>query len=292
MDQPTHRRILPIPKSNLLSEAPSSTPLITVDGEEQCAHALDALRSFVDPSELAVVFQPIIELATGKLYAYEALVRCSLPEFRQPPALFEMAVKAQCTGLLGRMIREIGVPLASGVPLFVNIHPGELSDGWLVRPDDPIFCHDELAYLEVTESVPLLHFELCKSVLDEVCGRGSVFPVVDDFGAGYSNIKYISDLNPKIVKIDRKLVTAIHEHPKQLKLVRALVDLCTELDAKVVVEGIETTAEYSALLETGAHYGQGFLFARPGFPLPEVRWPPRDEPEPKKRKERGTMRSG
>jgi len=182
--------------------------------------------------------------------------------------------------------------LASGVPLFVNIHPCELSDGWLIRPDDPIFCHDDVAYLEVTESVPLLHFDLCKSVLDEVCARGSVFPVVDDFGAGYSNIKYISDLNPKIVKLDRKLVVDVHRHPKQLKLVRALVDLCTELDAQVVVEGIETVAEYRALLDTGAKFGQGYLFARPGFPLPEIRWPPRDEPTPSKRKQRSTMRSG
>ena len=52
------------------------------------------------------------------------------------------------------MIREIAVPLASGLPLFLNVHPHELEEPWLVRPDDPIYSHDADVYLEITESVP------------------------------------------------------------------------------------------------------------------------------------------
>jgi EAL domain-containing protein (putative c-di-GMP-specific phosphodiesterase class I) len=57
-------------------------------------------------------------------------------------------------------------------PLFVNIHPNEFDEGWLVQPDDPIFRHEHGVYLEITESVPLSHFSLCHSVLTEMRNRG------------------------------------------------------------------------------------------------------------------------
>jgi EAL domain-containing protein (putative c-di-GMP-specific phosphodiesterase class I) len=269
------------PPSNVLSQAPSAQPSDQPDsGPLEAQDSLLALMSFVQPGDLSVVFQPIVDLGTGKTFSYEALVRCSLPEFRAPPKLFDRAVEQRCTGRLGRMIREIGVPLASGIPLFVNIHPRELAEGWLVRPDDPIFVHDDAIYLEVTESVPLTHYDLCMGVLKEVCTRGGVYLVVDDFGAGYSNIKRISDLEPKVVKLDRQLVVGIDKNRRQRELVSAVCDLCQRLGAKVVAEGIETVDEYLALTDTGANYGQGYLFARPGFPLPEVVWPPRAEGDP------------
>jgi EAL domain-containing protein (putative c-di-GMP-specific phosphodiesterase class I) len=228
----------------------------------------------VAPDELSVVFQPIVDMHTGKLFAHEALVRCSVPRFASPPVLFERAVSTGCTGRLGRMIREIAIPLSAGKPLFVNVHPQELQEGWLVRPDDPIFEHDHEVFLELTESVPLTHFDLCYSVLRELRARGGVHLVVDDLGAGYSNLKRISDLEPRIVKLDRSLVFGVDRSQRQRQLVKSVVKLCEDLDALVVAEGIETVAEFSALRDTGAHLGQGYLFARPAYPMPPVTWPP------------------
>jgi len=108
-------------------------------------------------SDLAVVFQPIVDLRTGRIFAQEALVRCTVPAFASPLKLFEQASKESWCGRLGRMIRGLAVPQASGIPLFINIHPDELVQSWLVRPDDPLFFHDHDVYLEVTESVPLSH---------------------------------------------------------------------------------------------------------------------------------------
>ena len=221
-----------------------------------------------------MVFQPIIHMDDGRLFAYEALVRCRVPAYASPPRLFERACDVGATGELGRMIREIAVPLSSGVPVFLNVHPEELMSGWLVRPDDPIFAHDHDVYLEITESVPLTHFELCRSVLHELRARGGVHLVVDDLGAGYSNLKRIADLEPKVVKLDRELIIDLHQSKRQLQLVAGVVKLCVDLGAVVVAEGIESADEYAALLDTGAHYAQGFLFARPGFPMPPVTWPP------------------
>jgi EAL domain-containing protein (putative c-di-GMP-specific phosphodiesterase class I) len=228
----------------------------------------------VASEDLSVVFQPIIHMDDGKLFAYEALVRCRVPAYASPPDLFERASELGCAGELGRMIREIAVPLSSGVPLFLNVHPDELNTGWLVRPDDPIFAHDHEVYLEITESVPFTHFDLCRSVLSELRARGGVHLVVDDLGAGYSNLKRIADLEPKVVKLDRELIVDLHQSRRQCQLVAGVVKLCVDLGAVVVAEGIECGDEYSALLDTGAHYAQGFLFARPGFPMPNITWPP------------------
>jgi EAL domain-containing protein (putative c-di-GMP-specific phosphodiesterase class I) len=228
----------------------------------------------VAPDEISVVFQPIVDMRSGKLFAYEALVRCSVPRYASPPVLFERAVTTGCTGRLGRMIREIAIPLSSGKPLFVNVHPQELQEGWLVRPDDPIFEHDHEVFLEVTESVPLTHYELCISVLRELRARGGVHLVVDDLGAGYSNLKRISDLEPRVVKLDRGLIANIDQNARQRQLVRSVVKLCGDLDALVVAEGIETVGEFNALRDSGAELGQGYLFARPAFPMPAITWPP------------------
>jgi EAL domain-containing protein (putative c-di-GMP-specific phosphodiesterase class I) len=255
--------------TNRLSDAPSAATQL----DDHEAKFFETVR----PSDLSAVFQPIVTLATGKIFAQEALVRCRLPQFSSPITLFEHAVASRATGRLGRMIREIAIPLCSGVPVFVNLHPTELEEGWLVRPDDPIFSHDHDIYLELTESVPITQFQLCVTILREVCRRASAHLVIDDLGAGYSNLKLISDLQPKVVKLDRNLVQDLDTKPRQQKLVKMVVRLCGELDATVVAEGIETAAELSAVIDSGAQYGQGYILARPAFPIPTVAWPPRAE---------------
>jgi EAL domain-containing protein (putative c-di-GMP-specific phosphodiesterase class I) len=219
--------------------------------------------------ELNVVYQPIVDLRKRRIFAYEALVRSTSPHFQGPPALFTEAIRSRYCGALGRAVRELTVERAPPHPLFVNLHPNEFDEGWLVQPDDPIFHHDHAVYLEITESVPLSHFSLCHSVLAELRGRG-VLLAVDDLGAGYSNLKYISDLSPEVVKLDRGLIVNLKEGTRQHRLVSAIVRLCEDLGTKVVAEGIETEEEARAVVATGAHYGQGFYFARPSFPPPAL----------------------
>ena len=154
------------------------------------------------------------------------------------------------------------------------MHPQELHEAWIVRPDDPIFSHDHVLYLEVTEAMPLKQHELCMQVLRELRSRCTVELVVDDLGAGYSNLKRILDLHPKVVKLDRELIVNLDRDARQRKLVSGIVRMCVDLDASVVAEGIETDAEFIALQDIGVHYGQGYLFARPAYPMPAVTWPP------------------
>lgn len=250
-----------VPSPQASTEAPPTVP-----GGPKSTGSLTA-------SDLDVVFQPIVDLATGWTVAYEALTRCKWPEFKNPLKLFSQAQEEGTVGRLGRLVREVAFQRCDDVPLFVNIHPHELNEGWLVRPDDPIFFHDRAVYLEITESAAFHYFDVCVNVLREVAARGGGQLVVDDLGAGYSNLKRVLDLEPKVVKLDLALVRGIDKSRRQQILVRQVVALCHELDADVVAEGIETVEELRAIRDTGAQYGQGYLFAKPAYPLPRALWP-------------------
>lgn len=230
------------------------------------------IRRVLDARDVRVVYQPLVDLRTKKVFAYEALARSKSPEFDGPLSLFAAAMQDECTGELGRLIREMAVEGCPSHPLFLNVHPAELNERFVVQPDDPLFRHSEDVYLEITEGVPLSHFRLCQSILREVRGRG-VYLVVDDLGAGYSNLKYIADLEPRIVKLDRDLIAGLRTDTRLFRLVSAIVVLCGELGAMVVAEGIETVTELEAVREAGARFGQGYLLARPAFPPPPIVWP-------------------
>lgn len=224
-------------------------------------------------TDLDVVFQPVVDLTVGKLRAVEALVRCKWPEYANPEALIERAVSEESIGRLGRQIREVAFERCRDIPMFINVHPHELTSRWLVRPDDPICFHGNNVFIEITESAAFEYFDMCSSVLKEICSRTGAKLVIDDLGAGYSNLKRVVDLQPDVVKIDRALVSGLHENRRQRVLFQHVVRMCKELGARVVAEGIETVDELKAVRDGGAEFGQGFLLARPGYPIPTPVWP-------------------
>ncbi|MEO7093605.1 MAG: EAL domain-containing protein, partial [Polyangiales bacterium] len=120
--------------------------------------ATHAIRRVLDEKAVRMVYQPVVDLRTRRVFAYEALVRSKAPEFPTPPDLFNAAVEHSCTGELGRMLRELSLEGCPDFPLFLNIHPAELNERYIVQPNDPIFQHDRDVYLEITEGVPLSHF--------------------------------------------------------------------------------------------------------------------------------------
>jgi EAL domain-containing protein (putative c-di-GMP-specific phosphodiesterase class I) len=122
--------------------------------------------------------------------------------------------------------------------------------------------------VEVTEAMPLTQHELCMNVCASCAARCRVELVVDDLGAGYSNLKRILDLQPKIVKLDRELIINLRSQPAQQKLVAGIVRMCVDLDAMVVAEGIETDEEFIVLQDIGVHYGRATYSHRPAYPMP------------------------
>jgi EAL domain-containing protein (putative c-di-GMP-specific phosphodiesterase class I) len=230
------------------------------------------VRALTD-DQIGIHFQPIVSTSTHEIFAYEALVRCSVPAYHYPPALFEAALGEKAVGRLGRMIRDATFRSCAGMNVFINVHPAELASRWLVRTDDPLSQHDGQVFLEITESAAFEQFDLCMNVLKNVCSRVGAHLVVDDLGTGHSNLTRVLDLEPRVVKLDMSLVRDIDKLPKKRVLVKHLVRLCTELGASVVAEGIETPGELSAACDAGVQLVQGFLLARPAFPPPAIVWP-------------------
>jgi EAL domain-containing protein (putative c-di-GMP-specific phosphodiesterase class I) len=222
---------------------------------------------------MAVAFQPIVDLKRRTTFAYEALARPNYADFpRGPGQMFDEAANLRLAGALGRLVREQAIAQCPEYPLFLNIHPAELDEHYIIQPDDPLSQHSEEVYVEITEGVPLTHFALCRQMLNEVKGRG-IYLVVDDFGAGYSNVKYIADLEPSVVKLDRELIKGLSRNSRMFTLVRQLVMMCKAMGAKVVAEGIETNLELALITEAGCDYGQGYFLAKPANPAPQPKWP-------------------
>lgn len=234
---------------------------------------IDTSIDTLTAEEINVVFQPIVSMTDGSTFAWETLVRCKRPGLESPVELFRRAEVGQSCGRLGRLIREVAFQRGVGRRLFVNVHPAELASRWLVMPDDPLNFHDAEVFIEVTESATFEHFDLCWNALHEVRQRSAVRFVVDDFGAGHSNLRRVLDLEPVVVKLDISLIQGIDRSPRQFTLVQSLVTLFGGLGASLVAEGIETLAELRKVREAGVHYGQGYFLARPDWPAPEVRWP-------------------
>lgn len=223
-----------------------------------------SVAALIQTQQVFIHLQPIVDLQTGGVFAYEGLCRCRVPELASPFHLLGAAVEQGVIGLLGRHLREQAMRMAPGARLFLNVHPDEFDEEYLASPDDPIFTHDAEVVLEVPESAPLVRYRFAHSTLDVLRQRG-IKVAIDDFGAGYSNLGYIASLAPEIVKIDRDLVAGASPDSRPQRLLGSLNALCMAQGAWVVAEGVETEEELAAVRQAGIPLAQGFLLGRPSL---------------------------
>ena len=213
--------------------------------------------------EIYVVFQPMVDLQRGGLFGHEALVRSTSWVFQSPEQLLAASLESGCCGLLGRLIRQVAVADCPNSALFLNVHPHELEEGWLLRDDEAMYASDNPIFLELTENAPIHDLVEGRDVLRELRKR-SISLALDDLGAGYSNIRNIAELVPDVVKLDRGLVSNLAKERRMRVLVEAVVRMCNALGARVVAEGVESAEEANALRDCGTHFAQGYFYGRPG----------------------------
>jgi len=222
---------------------------------------------------LHVAYQPIVSWSTKTLYAYEALLRSREPTLPYPVAMLDAAERLGRVHELGRVIRrraiEPAVPLVEGALLFLNLHPADLQDEDLFRPDGALAAIAGRVVLEITERASLDGIPDVRARISALRKVGFRI-AVDDLGAGYAGLTSFTLLEPDVVKLDIALVRDIHLEPKKQTVVRTLITMCKELGIVVTAEGIEVPEERDELARAGCDLMQGYLFAKPGdaFPVP------------------------
>jgi EAL domain-containing protein (putative c-di-GMP-specific phosphodiesterase class I) len=214
---------------------------------------------------LSAYFQPLVVLRSGKTFAFEAVPHCEAEGLSDREELFARASFEKKVGELGRAVRASAFTECPSIPVFVGVHPHELKESWLIRPDDPICSHDAEVFLQIAQTS---YSAMCLHVLTEVASRSGISLVLDDFG-GTSSLRHVVELAPACVKLAAELVRGIDQKPRQRSAVSAVVQMCQSLGAQVVAKGIEHEREVQALLECGVSYGQGPLIGQP-TELPSV----------------------
>ncbi len=235
------------------------------------------LRHAIEAAELAMAFQPQMDLATGRVYGAEALVRWPQPNGRQIPP-DDFIYMAEHTGLirsLSQLVLRLTIAQAAtwrarGIELQVsaNLSAPNLSEPDLVDQIGALLEeHDLPAHLltvEVTESAVMANPVRCLAALQQLRDLGMGVSI-DDFGTGHSSLAYLTSLPATELKIDRSFVDAMATDQAAATLVGAIVDLGRNLDLDVIAEGVETQHATDQLLAMGCRHGQGYFFGRPMF---------------------------
>jgi EAL domain-containing protein (putative c-di-GMP-specific phosphodiesterase class I) len=224
-----------------------------------------ALIGSVPFESLSAYFQPIVALRTAKTFGFEAVPHCDAEGLTERDELFARASFEKKIGELGRTVRASAFNECPSIPVFVGVHPHELKESWLIRPDDPICGHDAEVFLQIAQAS---YSPMCLHVLSEVASRSGISLVLDEFG-GTSSLRQVIELAPAFVKLDAALVRDLDSKPRKRSVVTSVVQMCLELGSQVIAKGLETEREARALVECGVAYAQGPLVGQPTA-LPSV----------------------
>jgi len=222
---------------------------------------------------LHMAFQPIVLAHDRSIYAYEALMRSRGP-YANPGEFLAAAEALDRVIELGRAVRQsIARTLEEHrerfEPIFVNLHPMEFRSEILTHEDEPLLPFASRIVLEVTERAQLSSIQdLAETV--QVLRAAGYRIALDDLGEGYAGLSWLVKLVPDIAKLDMSLVRDIQGSQMKRELVGSLASMCRRARTRVVAEGVETAAEEDVLRDLGCELLQGYRFARPGPPFPEV----------------------
>lgn len=257
----------------LLAKAPPS--------DEGALAIRDHLHEVVEKRLLSALFQPVVNLADGRIHGFEGLIRGpSDSPLHAPVSLFraaalnrlEVEVEHLCRQVVLERFAELGLPGR----LFLNVSPE-----CLIRRDakngETLACvarlglDPEQVIIELTESQPTYDYQVLRQAAEHYRGMGFTI-AMDDLGEGFSSLRLWSELRPEYVKIDMHFVQGIHNDPVKLQFVRSIQEIAGKSGCQVIAEGIETQAELVAIRDIGIAFGQGYHIARPN-PAPTLTLP-------------------
>jgi len=236
------------------------------------------LRHAAERREFNNWYQLIVNLKSGRIHGFEALVRWQHPSrpLVQPAEFIPIAEETGVIVELGRQVlqeacrqlKEWHILYPSEPPLAVSVN---LSRRHLLQPSlmkevretlEEVEIHPSCLKLEITESLVMANPDQVKRMLQELKDLG-VSIAMDDFGTGYSSLSHLHSLPIDTLKIDGSFVSQIEDNPDKLEIVRTIILLAHNLRLQTIAEGIETIEQMRILRELGCEFGQGHFFSRP-----------------------------
>ncbi len=238
-------------------------------------NAIDAIKKGLEQREFELLYQPKVNMRSGEVLGFEALIRWNKDTGQIGPALFLPIVQNHPLGIeLGNWVIDSALTQLSkwneqGIEtsISINVDPRQLYQTNFVdklqnainRQSNYRAGSLELEILETTALDDRL--SVC-SIINSCRDMGIEF-ALDDFGTGYSSITYLKELPIKSLKIDRSFIIDMTESEKNLKLVENIINLTLGMEKQVIAEGVETVEQGEILLSLGCEYAQGFAIAKP-----------------------------
>ncbi|HEX3003534.1 MAG TPA: bifunctional diguanylate cyclase/phosphodiesterase, partial [Angustibacter sp.] len=259
-------------------------PAVVLTGAERTrAASVIRLREEIatrDLAEFHLLYQPVVDLRTGALRGVEALLRWRHPDLGEisPVQFIPMAEQVGAMGRLGTHVLHTSLAqLATWAELAPDVRLGlgvNLSARQLGDPTLPAIVGEALRaheitpdqlVLEITESALMEDLETAAGLVEKLRADG-ISVAIDDYGTGYSSLRYLRRFDADVLKIDREFVGALVDDERTAILVRSVIDVAAGLDLQTIAEGIETVEQLRACQRQGAELGQGYLFSRPVEP--------------------------
>ncbi|MGZ9810609.1 EAL domain-containing protein [Pseudoroseicyclus sp. H15] len=217
-----------------------------------------------------MAFQPVIDVGRGEIFAHEALVR-PLGGGSAAEVLGEVTTDnrysfdQRCRTRAIEVASRLGIDTRLSINFMPNAvyNPDHCIQATLRAAERHSFPTDRLIF-EFTEGEAVRDTAHLAHIVSSYRSRGFL-TAIDDFGAGYSGLSLLCDLQPDIVKLDISLVRGIAGDERRRLIVAALQKLCLDLGILPLAEGIETAEDASALADIGITHMQGFYFARPTY---------------------------
>lgn len=229
------------------------------------------LRSAIQKNELSIFFQPIVDLSTGRIRTFEALVRWFHPQKGEmrPDEFIPVAEETGVIVTLGNWITAQAARAAAQWPadvtLAVNLSPLQIKAPGaalgIVNALREANLDPARLELEVTESLFLDDSDATDDFITELSARGVRF-ALDDFGTGYSSLAYVNKYPFRKIKVDRSFVSGPDVSRRTEAIIRAVAEMGAQLDMEIVAEGLETIEQVTAVRDAGCTLGQGYYFSR------------------------------
>ena len=249
--------------------------IFSTEHEEQIrSHSVieQALQNADLDAELSMVFQPIVDITTGQVRAFEALARWQSPTLGNvsPDRFIPVAERAgHVRGVTKTLLKKALAALAqwpADIRMSFNLSAHDLSDSETVVQIIAIINRSRVdpkrIDFEITETAVAHDFKQAVAAVQTLKALGAGISL-DDFGTGYSSLSHVHRLPLDKIKVDRSFITDIGSNPVSLKIVKSLTALCADMGLDCIIEGVETAAQLATLRDLGCRMVQGYYFAQP-----------------------------